>query len=71
MIKVADRPDLEPNVTGQSKNREHVWLANERAKRVLGWRQETSLEDGLRDTLTWLRDHAGASLERAAVVFHG
>jgi len=71
MMKVADRPDLEPNVTGQSKNQEHVWLANERAKRVLGWRQQTSLEDGLRDTLNWLRDHAGAGLERAATVFHG
>lgn len=71
MIKVADRPDLEPLVTRQSNNQEHVWLANERATRVLGWRQETSLEDGLRDTLIWLREHAGANLERAATVFHG
>jgi CDP-glucose 4,6-dehydratase len=71
MMKVADRSDLEPRITRQSNNREHVWLANERAKRILGWRQETSLEDGLRDTLNWLKDHAGASLERAAVVFHG
>jgi CDP-glucose 4,6-dehydratase len=71
MMKVADRPDLEPNITRQSNNQEHVWLANERAKRILGWRQETSLEDGLRDTMNWLKEHAGASLERAAVVFHG
>jgi CDP-glucose 4,6-dehydratase len=71
MIKVADRPDLEPLVTRQSNNREHVWLANERSKRILGWRQEMSLEDGLRDTFNWLRDHAGASLEQAATVFHG
>ena len=39
MMKVADRPDLEPNVTRQSNNHEHVWLANERAKRILGWEQ--------------------------------
>ena len=71
MMKVADRPDLEPDITRQSANHEHVWLANERAKRILGWEQRVSLEDGLRDTLTWLRDHAGASLERAATVFHG
>ena len=71
MMKVADRPDLEPNITRQSNNHEHVWLANERAKRILGWEQQVSLEDGLRDTLDWLRDHAGASLERAATVFHG
>lgn len=71
MIKVADRPDIKPNVTRQSENREHVWLANERAKRILGWEQRVSLEDGLRDTLTWLRAHAGADLERAAQTFHG
>jgi CDP-glucose 4,6-dehydratase len=71
MIKVADRPDLEPLITRQSDNREHVWLANERAKRILGWEQNVSLEDGLRDTLNWLRDHAGEQLERAAQVFHG
>lgn len=71
MMKVADRPDLEPRITRQSDNREHVWLANERAKRILGWEQQVSLEDGLRDTLNWLRQHAGAELERAATVFHG
>jgi nucleoside-diphosphate-sugar epimerase len=71
MMKVADRPDLEPLITRQSDNREHVWLANERVKRILGWQQRVSLEDGLRDTLTWLRAHAGERLERAAQVFHG
>lgn len=71
MMKVGDRPDLEPRITRQSDNREHVWLANERAKRILGWEQKVSLEDGLRDTMNWLRQHAGAELERAATVFHG
>lgn len=71
MVKVADRPDLPPLVTRQSDNHEHVWLANEKSKRILGWEQKTSLEDGLRDTFLWLRDHAGAKLEQAAQVFHG
>jgi CDP-glucose 4,6-dehydratase len=71
MIKVADRPDIEPSITCQSQNREHVWLANDRAKRILGWEQQVSLEDGLRETLAWLREHAGADLERAAQTFHG
>jgi CDP-glucose 4,6-dehydratase len=71
IIKVADRPDLEPLVTAESKNREHVWLANERAKRVLGWRQQVPLDEGLRETFVWLRDYAGAELERAAQTFHG
>lgn len=71
MLEVADRPDLEPVITRQSPNREQVWLANDRAKRVLGWEQRVPLADGLRDTLAWLRDHAGAELERAAQTFHG
>jgi len=71
MIEVADRPDLEPLVTRQSPNQEHVWLANERSKRLLGWQQQVPLRDGLRDTLNWLRTHAGADLERAAQTFHG
>ncbi|MCC7371196.1 MAG: GDP-mannose 4,6-dehydratase [Chloroflexi bacterium] len=71
MIEVADRPDLEPVITRQATNHEHVWLANDRAKRILGWEQKVSLKDGLRDTLNWLRDHAGAQLEKAAQVFHG
>jgi CDP-glucose 4,6-dehydratase len=71
MMRVADRPDLEPRITRQSENHEQVWLANERAKRILGWEQRVALEDGLRDTLDWLRQHAGAELERAAQTFHG
>jgi CDP-glucose 4,6-dehydratase len=69
MMKVADRPDLEPRITRQSDNRELVWLANERAKSVLRWEQRVSLEDGLRDTMLWLKQHAGAELEKAATVF--
>jgi CDP-glucose 4,6-dehydratase len=71
MMKVADRPDLEPLVTAESPNREHVWLANERAKRVLGWDVQVPLEQGLHHTYAWLREHAGDALERAARPFHG
>jgi CDP-glucose 4,6-dehydratase len=71
ITRVAGRPDIEPLVTAESPNREFVWLANERAKRVLGWDVAVPLEDGLRDTFTWLRGHAGEDLERAARPFHG
>jgi CDP-glucose 4,6-dehydratase len=71
IIKVADRSDLEPLVTAESKNQEHVWLANERARRVLGWQQQVPLEDGLRETFLWFREHANADLDRAAQTFHG
>lgn len=71
MTEVADRPDLEPLVTRQSPNQEHVWLANQRARRILGWEPKVSLRDGLAETLNWLRQHAGSELERAAQTFHG
>jgi nucleoside-diphosphate-sugar epimerase len=70
IIKISDRPDIEPDITRQSDNHEHVWLANERSKRILGWEQKTTLEDGLRDTYNWLKVHAGEKLEQAAQVFH-
>lgn len=72
MMEVAGRPDLEPTITRQNPGPyEHVWLANARAKRVLGWEPRVPLEEGLRDTLAWLREHAGVELERAARPFHG
>ena len=71
MIQVADRPDLEPRVTVESDNHEHVWLANARAKSVLGWRHQVPLKEGLSETFSWFREHAGADLEQAARPFHG
>ena len=35
----------------------HSVLANDRAKRMLGWQPETTLPDGLRATLDWVRTH--------------
>ena len=41
-------------------------LDTSRAERILGWRAETSLEDGLRRTLEWFRARARDPLARAA-----
>lgn len=69
ILTVADRPDLEPRVTGAAGKYEHVYLSNERARQVLGWRPRYSLDEGLRETFAWFREHAGAELERAARPF--
>ena len=37
-------------------------LDTSRARRILGWRARTSLEDGLSQTLAWYRIHAAAGL---------
>ncbi len=71
ILDVAGRPDLEPRVTGVPGRYEFVHLANGRAKRALGWQQRYSLEEGLRETFAWFREHADAELERAARAFDG
>lgn len=71
IVEVAERPDLEPNVTGTSGNREYEHLSNDRARDVLGWTPRYSLADGLRETVAWYRHHKGAELERAARAFGG
>jgi CDP-glucose 4,6-dehydratase len=70
MVRVAGRPDLPPRITGELDNREYEHLTNERARQVLGWSPRYSLAAGLRETLAWYREHAGAELERAAQPFN-
>jgi nucleoside-diphosphate-sugar epimerase len=36
------------------------YLDIQKAKRLLGWQPQTSLEDGLRDTIDWYRTHLGS-----------
>ena len=62
MVRVADRPDLPPRITGELDNREYEHLTNRRARDVLGWTPRYSLETGLRETLAWYREHAVAEL---------
>ena len=68
MAEVAGRPDLEPLVTGQPGQYEQVHLSTAFAK-SLGWAPRHSLEDGLRETLEWFREHLGPELDRAARPF--
>ncbi len=69
MVRVADRPDLPPRITSELDNREYEHLTNRRARDVLGWTPRYSLEEGLRETLAWYREHGGDDLERAAQPF--
>lgn len=36
---------------------ERLWCDNTRAKELLGWQPETSLEEGLQKTITWISDN--------------
>jgi len=56
IIAISDRPDLKPVVLNQASHEiAKQYLASEKAHRLLGWRAQHSLEDGLRQTLAWYR----------------
>ena len=36
---------------------ERLWADNRKARELLGWRPQVSLDEGLRRTIAWIRDH--------------
>jgi CDP-glucose 4,6-dehydratase len=66
MVKVSGRVDLEPEVRGKPGAYEYEFLSAERARQVLDWQPQYSLEAGLAETYAWYREHSGAELQAAA-----
>lgn len=57
IIAISDCPHLEPIVLNQAHHEiARQYLASEKAQRLLGWRAQSSLEAGLRQTLAWYRE---------------
>jgi CDP-glucose 4,6-dehydratase len=57
IIAISDYPQLKPVVLSQASNEiVKQYLASEKAHRLLGWRAQYSLEEGLRQTLAWYRE---------------
>ncbi len=57
ILQVMHREELEPRVLGEA-SREIVaqWLDCDKARRVLGWQPRYTLEQGLRETVSWYED---------------
>jgi nucleoside-diphosphate-sugar epimerase len=55
IVGFSGRDDLQPSVLGAPGKYEYEYLSSDRAKRVLGWRQQYSLDAGLRETYEWYR----------------
>ena len=56
IIALSDRPELQPIVLNQASHEiAQQYLSSEKAHRVLGWRAQYSVEEGLRQTLAWYR----------------
>jgi len=57
ILKLMDREDIEPIVRDEVRNEiKHQYLSAEKARRVLDWRPEFSLEQGLERTIAWYRN---------------
>ncbi|MFQ6099392.1 MAG: NAD-dependent epimerase/dehydratase family protein [Armatimonadota bacterium] len=55
IISVSGHPELQPQILGTSKHGEidRQWLDSSEAERVLGWRADTPLSEGLATTFEW------------------
>jgi len=57
IIAISDYPQIKPVVLNQASHEiAKQYLASEKAHRLLGWRAQYSLEEGLRQTLAWYRE---------------
>lgn len=57
ILKLMEREDLTPIVLDEVKNEiRHQYLSAEKARTVLGWRPEFSLDQGLDRTIGWYRN---------------
>ena len=57
IVSLSDHPDLEPVVQNIAANEiQDQYLSSEKARRVLGWQPQYTLEEGLRETIDWYRD---------------
>lgn len=57
ILEVAGRPDLEPIILNEPLHEiRHQYLDSTKARRLLGWEPQWTLEAGLRETLNWYRE---------------
>jgi CDP-glucose 4,6-dehydratase len=56
VLELVGRSDLEPTILGEAQNEiPHQYLSADKAREVLGWRSEFSIDEGLRRTIDWYR----------------
>jgi CDP-glucose 4,6-dehydratase len=67
VLQAAGRSDLEPEVLAHARHEiQDQFLSAEQARTELGWRPAYGLDEGLRRTLAWYRDHLGVRALEAA-----
>ena len=57
IVSLSDHPDLQPIIQNIATNEiQNQYLSSEKAHRVLGWKPQHTLEEGLRETIGWYRE---------------
>jgi CDP-glucose 4,6-dehydratase len=57
ILELSGRPGLEPVIQNIATNEiQDQYLSSEKARRVLGWKPQYTLDEGLQETIAWYRD---------------
>jgi len=57
ILEIMDREDLKPAVLNQGNNEiKNQYLSAEKARTVLGWKPNYTLEQGLKETIAWYKE---------------
>jgi CDP-glucose 4,6-dehydratase len=57
ILALTDREDLEPIIKNEASNEiKHQYLSSEKARNKLNWRPLYSLDQGLKETITWYKE---------------
>ena len=57
IIRLSDRPDIQPLILNNATNEiQEQYLSSEKAQRLLGWKPQYTLEEGLREAMAWYRE---------------
>ncbi len=57
IVNLSDHPELEPVILNNAPNEiQNQYLSSEKAHRVLGWKPQYTLDEGLKETIAWYRE---------------
>ena len=57
ILEVMGRKDLEPTILNEASGEiKHQYLSAVKARKVLGWQPQYSLEEGLKETVSWYKE---------------